>query len=244
MSSEYKAEGRRLQDIAKDSWYTKGIAPETIFYSGQIFMRHIVKNSAVLELGPAEGAMTSILARQTDDLTVVEGAGHFCHLLRQNYPAVKIEEALFEDFQPKRSYDAIVMGHVLEHVVDPVAILKKAAEWLSPGGKILAAVPNARSVHREAAVLMGLIPSIYHLNESDLHHGHRRVLDSQSFRKIFEDAGLTIELLGGYWLKPLSNAQIESSWTPQMLQAFMKLGEKHPEIAAEIYVVAAIGRTP
>jgi hypothetical protein len=29
-----------------------------------------------------------------------------------------------------------------------------------------------------------------------------------------------------------------------MLQAFMKLGEKHPEIAAEIYVVAAIGRTP
>lgn len=244
MSSEYEAEDRRLQNIAKDSWYAKGIAPETILYSGQIFMRHIDKDSSVLELGPAEGAMTSILARQTDDLTVVEAAEHFCRILRQNYPELKIEETLFEDFQPKRRYDVIVMGHVLEHVADPVAILKRATEWLAPGGKILAAVPNARSIHREAAVLMGLIPSIYHLNESDIHHGHRRVFDPQSFRMIFEEAGLSIELLGGYWLKPLSNAQIESSWTPQMLQAFMKLGEKYPEIAAEIYVVAAIARAP
>ena len=50
--------------------------------------------------------------------------------------------------------------------------------------------------------------------------------------------GLEIEAFGGYWLKPLSNGQIEQDWTPQMVEAFMKLGERYPDIAAEIYVVA------
>jgi hypothetical protein len=72
----------------------------------------------------------------------------------------------------------------------------------------------------------------------DRHHGHRRVFDPTSFRAAFSGAGLNIEHFGGYWLKPLSNAQIEKSWTPEMLSAFMTLGEKYPEIAAEIYVVA------
>ena len=37
----------------------------------------------------------------------------------------------------------------------------------------------------------------------------------------------------------MSNRQIEEAWTPPMLAAFMELGERYPEIAAEIYVVAS-----
>jgi hypothetical protein len=49
---------------------------------------------------------------------------------------------------------------------------------------------------------------------------------------------LQIEFFGGYWLKPLSNQQIEENWTPSMLDVFMRLGERYPDIAGEIYVVA------
>jgi hypothetical protein len=73
----------------------------------------------------------------------------------------------------------------------------------------------------------------------DKHHGHRRVFEPASFKAAFAEAGLAIEHFGGYWLKPVSNAQIEKTWTPEMLSAFMVLGEKYPEIAAEIYVVAS-----
>jgi len=244
MKSKLKSEDKRLQRVAKDSWYKKGIAPETILYSGNIFCRHIRKGSAVLELGPAEGAMTGLLLKRTKDLTVVEGAPEFCKILRKNYPNLKIQRSLFENFEPSRRYDAIVMGHVLEHVVDPGLILERAAKWLTKNGKIMAAVPNAWSVHREAAVIMKLIPSVYHLNESDLHHGHRRVFDPKSLRATFESAGLSVDVMGGYWLKPVSNAQIESSWTPLMLKAFMRLGEKHPDIAAEIYIISSRRRGP
>jgi hypothetical protein len=85
---------------------------------------------------------------------------------------------------------------------------------------------------------MGLLRHEAALNEADIAHGHRRVFDPGSFRACFSDAGLAVEQFGGYWLKPMSNAQIEAAWRPAMLDAFMQLGERYPDIAGEIYVIA------
>jgi hypothetical protein len=41
-------------------------------------------------------------------------------------------------------------------------------------------------------------------------------------------------------IKPISNAQIEETWTSEMLDAYMILGERYPEIAGEIYIVASL----
>ena len=182
--------------------------------------------------------MTDQLAKLGQPLTVVEGAEAFVLSLRERYPEVTVEHALFEDFKPRQLFDHIVLGHVLEHVDDPIAILRRAREWLSPQGRIMAAVPNARSLHRQAAVIMGLLPFEEALNDADRQHGHRRVYNPETFRRDFHDAGLSIEIFGGYWLKPVSNGQIERDWTPEMLAAFMTLGERYPDIAGEIYVVA------
>jgi 2-polyprenyl-3-methyl-5-hydroxy-6-metoxy-1,4-benzoquinol methylase len=207
-------------------------------YSFTVASRHFVGDS-ILEMGPAEGVMTELLVKTGKDLTVVEGSGSFCESLRQRFPQAKVFHSLFEDFESDRQFDNILLGHVLEHVQDPVHILRKVKGLLKPGtGRIFAAVPNARSLHRQAAVIMGMLPQEDALNEMDIHHGHRRVFNPESFRNCFYQAGLDIEIFGGYWLKPVSNKQIEDSWTPEMLDAFMKLGERYPDIAAEIYVVA------
>ena len=88
------------------------------------------------------------------------------------------------------------------------------------------------------AVVMGLLPRENMLNELDLHHGHRRVYDPESFRRDFRDAGLRVEMFGGYWIKSVTNAHIEAHWTPDMIEAAMVVGERYPDIAAEIYVIA------
>ena len=235
MSSEHD----RLEHIAAASLYASGVNPDTVKYSFTIFERHL-RNGSVLEMGPAEGLMTDLLAQTGRPVTVVEGSRAFCESLAQRLPDVRVVHSLFEDFAPVDRFDNIVLGHVLEHVEDPVLILARAAGWLVPRGRILAAVPNSRSLHRQAAVLMGLLPSEDALNEMDLHHGHRRVFNPESFRHCFRSAGLAIELYGGYWIKPVSNRQIEQVWTREMLAAFMELGERYPDIAAEIYVVAGI----
>ncbi len=78
------------------------------------------------------------------------------------------------------------------------------------------------------------------LNPTDLHHGHRRVYDPESFQAEFLAAGLSIRHFGGYWIKPLSNVQMEAVWTLEMIRAFMQLGERYPDIAAEIYAIAVM----
>ena len=237
---EVDNEQSHLERISQNSLYSAGANEATIKYSFEIAKRYLVGDS-ILELGPAEGVMTELLAQTDMKLTLVEGSSSFCRDLEKRYPQAKVVNTLFEEFAPAEKFDNIILGHVLEHVQDPVDILKRASEWLQPNtGRLFAAVPNARSIHRQAAVLMGLLESEHQLNEMDIHHGHRRVFDPESYRKAFLDAGYEIEIFGGYWLKPVSNSQIEQTWNDEMLDAFMQLGERYPDIAGEIYVLARV----
>lgn len=50
---------------------------------------------------------------------------------------------------PHESYDAIVMSHAIEHVVNPVSLLAECNKLLKPGGRLVIVTPNASSVaHR------------------------------------------------------------------------------------------------
>lgn len=226
----------KLDQIASDSWYSRGVNSRMVEYSFKVFSKHF-RSGSILELGPAEGVMTSLLAPVASKLTVVEGSSRFCKDLHQIFPAINVINSLFEDFHPIEQFDNIILGHILEHVIDPVVILHLIKKWLKPDGRVLAAVPNAHSLHRQAAVLMGLLPFEGAMNEADQHHGHRRVFTPNTFRNLFVECGLHIEIFGGFWLKPISNQQIEETWTPAMLDAFMRLGEQYPDIAGEIYVI-------
>lgn len=239
--NDTKNEVARLDNISKNSLYNFGANLKTIEYSFDILKRYLKAGTdSILEMGPAEGVMTDFLVPLAKDITIVEGSELFASDLKRRYPKADIHCSLFEDFHPEKKYDVIVMGHVLEHVEDPVAILEKAKDWLDDDGFIFAAVPNAHSIHRQAAVLMGLQEKENSMSELDWYHGHRRVYNIEEFNEDFMNAGLKIRKCGGYWLKPVSDRQIEESWTPEMLKAFMVLGESYPEIAAEIYIIAGL----
>jgi SAM-dependent methyltransferase len=50
---------------------------------------------------------------------------------------------------PEGKYDVVAMSQVLEHVPDPVALLKECRRVLRPGGRLVLSTPNALSVaHR------------------------------------------------------------------------------------------------
>lgn len=231
-----KNESERLEAIAENSIYAKGTNKATIEYCAKVFDRFI-KGDSILELGPAEGLMTEKIYRDDIHYEVVEGSSHFCEIISSKFPSIVVNNQLFEQYQPERVFDTIILGHVLEHVEEPAIILSKIVGWLKEGGVVLAAVPNSRSIHRQAAVLMGLLDSEKSMSEKDHRHGHRRIYDPESLRNDFMHAGFRIEASGGYWLKPVSDRQIESDWNDQMLDAFMALGERYPDIAGEIYVV-------
>lgn len=50
---------------------------------------------------------------------------------------------------PEGKYDVVAMSQVIEHVADPVALLKEGRRVLRPGGRLVLSTPNARSLaHR------------------------------------------------------------------------------------------------
>jgi 2-polyprenyl-3-methyl-5-hydroxy-6-metoxy-1,4-benzoquinol methylase len=193
----------------------------------------------ILELGPAEGIMTLEMVAEGLSPDLVEGPLTLTEELSKKFPSLNVSNQLFEDFIPEGLYDTIIMGHVLEHVIEPIEILKKYKSYLSSNGRIWASVPNANSIHRQAAVQMGILSNVTSLNEADIRHGHRRVYTPENFQETFRLAGFKILTFGGYWLKPLSNAQIQETWTEDMVKAFCSLGRKYPEISGEMYVVAS-----
>ncbi len=85
---------------------------------------------------------------------------------------------------------------------------------------------------------MQLLPYESALKDTDRHHGHRCVYNPDSLTRDFREAQLNVKMFGGYWIKPLSNGQLAAKWTPPTIEAFMQLGERYPDIAAEIYVIA------
>jgi trans-aconitate methyltransferase len=229
----------RLEACASDGIYSAGVNTTTNLYSGSIFGRWW-HGESVLEMGCGDGNTTRLLLESFSDVTVIDGSRQLADKVAGEFPDVTVVCELFERWEPGRTYDTIILNHTLEHVHDPVEVLRYAARWLAPGGVVCASVPSAGSLHRQAAVLMDLLPSENSLTPSDHRGGHRRVSTPAEFRSQFTEAGLRVDHSGGYWLKPVSNGQTDEWFTPEMIDAFMVLGERYPEIAAETYVIASV----
>jgi 2-polyprenyl-3-methyl-5-hydroxy-6-metoxy-1,4-benzoquinol methylase len=54
-------------------------------------------------------------------------------------------DAIFGDFMTLdvfKQYDIITLNKVLEHVPDPIAMLRRTLDWLKPGGFVYVEVPD------------------------------------------------------------------------------------------------------
>jgi 2-polyprenyl-3-methyl-5-hydroxy-6-metoxy-1,4-benzoquinol methylase len=189
-----------------------------------------------LELGPADGVMTSLLLKDFQSLTIVEGSQQLLDKIPSAQNLTKIQ-SLFEEFNPDESYDSIIMEHILEHVEDPTSLLRRAKRWLTPNGKIFIGVPNANSIHRLVGVKMKMLEDQFQLNDRDILLGHRRVYSWDTLKTDIKESGLSLIEIGGVYFKPVSNFQIEKHWTKEMIDGFYLLGKDFPEVAAEIYAI-------
>ena len=200
--------------------------------------------TSLLEMGPAEGLSTEFLYKGVKDLEVVDASSTYINEIQNRFPSIKCHLSLFETFEPKRSFDNIYMGHVLEHVEDPGLIITKAKTWLKPGGRVIASVPNADSIHRQIGVKLGLLKETNELNTSDIEIGHRRVFRRGEFELIFRKHGLEILESTGFFLKFYANSDLESTFSTDFIEELMRVGELSPDNAAELFLVASIPLEP
>ena len=107
--------------------------------------------SNCLELGPSYGYMTSELVNVFDRVVAIEGSETLFNAI-PDFNNLEKHNSLFENFSTDEKFDTIILNHVLEHIENPVLLLKKIKSWMSPDGVLIIGVPNAKSFHRLAAV--------------------------------------------------------------------------------------------
>ena len=95
---------------------------------------------------------------------------------------------------PPASADCVIYGDVLEHFIDPWTTLSRHAQWLAPGGQLIACIPNIQYWTAIADLLAG------HWQYADhglLDRGHLRFFTRESIEQLFEQAGLEIDEIRG-----------------------------------------------
>jgi cyclopropane fatty-acyl-phospholipid synthase-like methyltransferase len=61
-----------------------------------------------------------------------------------------VHQGTLSQLRLTRSYDIVTLIDVIEHVSDPVALLRAATERLAPGGSVVVITPNIRSLAARA----------------------------------------------------------------------------------------------
>jgi len=196
-----------------------------------------LRGPRVLELGCAEGGMTKVLVECFPSVVSVEGSQLLLKRAQRNVNAGNVTFccSFFEDFEPDGTFSSIIMSHIIEHLHDPVPLLKRTREWLAPGGLIHIIVPNAEALNRRIGKAMGMLKRLDELHERDLRVGHLRVYTRKTLATDIKAAGLKVVHWDGIFLKPLSDAQMQD-WDEKLLDAFFEIGKELSDYCSEIYV--------
>jgi 2-polyprenyl-3-methyl-5-hydroxy-6-metoxy-1,4-benzoquinol methylase len=205
------------------------------------FLRDIVerrRSRSVLSLGIGRSivaqSIAALIPAALRSYQIVEGSPAVVKRFRETQPefAGEIALSLFEAFETDRRFDAIEMSFVLEHVEDPELVLRRFMGFLAPGGVLIAAVPNALSLHRRLGHAAGLLADPYALSVGDHSLGHRRYFDFASFTALTDRCGLRRRAAIGLMLKPFSTAQLdELDLSPAVWQALCSESRHMPEIS-------------
>lgn len=200
-----------------------------------------------LEMGCFTGEMTELLAGRYQDLTVIEASSELVAAAGSRLGGrARFITGTFETVAPPGRYDAVFLIHTLEHLDDPVAVLRRVNGWLTDGGRLFVVVPNANAASRQIAVEMGLIPFNDAVTDAERVHGHRKTYRLDTLLRDVRDAGLSVVQSGGVFFKPLANFQFDKLIggdviSQDYLEGCYRLGMRYPDLCASIFAVCGRG---
>ncbi len=209
------------------------------------FAPHI-KGERGLELGCSDGYMTEKLASFLPHLDVVDGSKNFLDEARKRQlPNVRFIYSLFEEFTSTEKYDCVFASFILEHVADPIGVMKMAKSVLKPDGRLFITVPNARALSRQLALHMGLLKDLKEMTQNDFNHGHRRVYDRVTLNRDIAEAGFESISQGGVILKILADFQMDQLIDQGMLKeahmdALYSLGLEYPDLCGSMFSICRL----
>lgn len=207
-------------------------------------LQHVGAARSLLELGLGHGVTTDIFSSRFERHVVLEGSPAVIRNFHERHSECRaqIVRTYFEAFATEEKFDVIVMGFILEHVDDPLQILRRYRSLLAPDGRIFLAVPNAEVLNRRLGHLAGMLDDMTALSDHDHLLGHKRYYTVASLTGEVRRAGYRIERLEGIYLKPFTTRQIVSlQMDRKIIDALCEIGVDYPELCCGILAEITVG---
>jgi 2-polyprenyl-3-methyl-5-hydroxy-6-metoxy-1,4-benzoquinol methylase len=130
---------------------------------------------------------------------------------------------------PTGTFDAVLCGDVLEHLLDPWQTLHRLSSLLVPGGLLIASIPNVQNYR----VIRGLVLGRWRYRERGLMDlGHLRFFTWREIEKLFAQAGLEIVKRHSNWRRTfprrLLNALTLNRLDPFLARSYVVVGQLPP----------------
>jgi SAM-dependent methyltransferase len=208
------------------------------------------KNGNLLELGSFKGEFTERYLKYFNDITCVEGSNEVAAEAKKRLgDKVKIVVSHFEDPKLKlpTKYKNVALTHVLEHLDDPVKVLKRINdEWLADDGRLFLVCPNANAPSRQIAVKMGLISHNTAITDAEKAHGHQITYTLDTLERDAKAAGLKVVYRTGIFFKALANFQWDKLLktdivSQEYLEGCYQLGQQYPNLCSSIFLLCERG---
>ena len=201
-----------------------------------------------LELGSFKGDFTRRLTPLFTDITCVEASDEAIEMAKNEFGSkLKFIHSLFETATLPEKYDNIILTHVLEHLDNPVSVMKRINdEWLSDTGRFFLVCPNANAPSRQIAVKMGLITHNSAITPAEAEHGHRITYSLDTLERDAKAAGLKVVHRSGIFFKALANFQWDRLLntdiiSEEYLQGCFQLGQVYPDLCSSIFLMCEKG---
>jgi 2-polyprenyl-3-methyl-5-hydroxy-6-metoxy-1,4-benzoquinol methylase len=150
------------------------------------------RGKRILDVGCAAGELGGALKRAgAAEVIGIEREPEAAALAREKLDRVFVGDV--QSLNPplgEGGFDYIIFADVLEHTVDPWAVLADCRRYLKPGGRVVASIPNVRFY----AVIGRLIFNAWGYRESGiLDATHLRFFTWPTIKAMFAGAGFRVE---------------------------------------------------
>jgi 2-polyprenyl-3-methyl-5-hydroxy-6-metoxy-1,4-benzoquinol methylase len=171
--------------------------PETVLRSDRsdrnsILLDWVGSGRRVLEVGCSTGYMSRLMAERNCVVTGIEVDPEAAERARNYCQEVHIVDLNVCDWinsLPKTAFDVVLLGDVLEHLVDPWNVLRQISEVLDAGGSIVISLPNVVHWMTRLGILLGQFD---YQPMGTLDHTHLRFFTVKTARDLIESAGYRI----------------------------------------------------
>jgi SAM-dependent methyltransferase len=152
--------------------------------------RASISGCRLLDLGCGPGWILEELRAAGFDARGVDLSPDAVNQARSRGLPAEVLDIEREDLPP--GFSLLSAFEVLEHLRDPLPVLKKMASAVGPGGNLLVSLPNELHLPRRLAILLGRPGAAGHRTFGGHEDPHLRHFTPQAAARLFEAAGLRV----------------------------------------------------